>query len=133
MEFFQIINIFANVLICMGMTGFFVLLYGNEHSIVQKWNIVGHWTLKATLVTIIAASAWNAMNVVYKMIIPRGDDIVAYSQTPIGEIVLNIGLAFLFAWVVYFHKFHFLKVAPAKKGTAPKKAVPSKKKVIKKK
>ena len=129
MEFFQIINIFANVLICIGMTGFFVLLFGSSHSIVHKWPIIQHWSLKLALVTIIATSAWNAMNVVYKIIVPKAADIVTYTQTPVGEVLMNCGLAFLFAWVVYFHKFHFAKVAPP---TSKRKAT-TKKKVIKKK
>lgn len=122
MDFFQIINIVANTVICIGMTAFFVLVYGNSHSIVQKWPVVQHWFLKASLVSIIAASAWNAMNVAYKMVVPRAADVIAYTQTPIGEVFLNVGLAMLFCWVVYFHKFHFLKVAPPKSGRKIKKA-----------
>lgn len=114
MDFFQIINVLANAVICIGMAAFYVLVYGNTHSIVQKWPVMQHWFLKTSLVSIIAASAWNAMNVVYKMAIPRAADVITYTQTPIGEIFLNVGLAMLFCWVVYFHKFHFLKVAPPK-------------------
>jgi hypothetical protein len=114
MDFFQIINIVANSVICVGMAAFFVLVYGNANSIVQKWPPLQHWFLKVSLVSIIASSAWNSMNVVYKMAIPRAADVITYTQTPIGEIFLNVGLAMLFSWVVYFHKFHFLKVAPPK-------------------
>lgn len=129
MDFFQIINVFANTLICIGMTGFFVLLFGNAHSIVQKWNILQHWSLKTALVSIIATSAWNALHTVYTVVVPRGDDYVVAVNTPVGEVLMNVGLAFLFAWIVYFHKYHFLKVAPP---TGKKKAAP-KKKVVKKK
>lgn len=127
MEFFQIINIFANALICIGMTGFYVLLFGNSHSIVHKWPIAQHWTLKLALVTVIATSAWNAMNVVYKMVVPRAVDVISYTQTPIGEVLMNVGLALLFAWVVYFHKFHFQKVAPPKSTRKAVKRKPKKK------
>ena len=127
MEFFQIINIFANALICIGMTGFFVMLFGNAHSIIQKWPILQHWTLKLSLVTIIASSAWNAMNVVYHVVVPRGADVVTYAQVPIGEVLMNVGLALLFAWVVYFHKYHFLKVAPPKSSRKVVKKKPKKK------
>ncbi len=127
MEFLQIVNIFANTFICLGMTLFFLLLYGNEHSIVHKWPLIKHWSLKASLISIIATSAWNAMNVVYKMVVPRhGDIVVTMNNAPVGEILLNVGLAFLFCWVVYFHKYHFLKVAP------PKKTTPTRKKAVKK-
>jgi hypothetical protein len=125
MDFLQIVNIFANIFICLGMTLFFLLLYGNEHSIVYKWPLIRHWSLKASLISIIAASAWNAMNVLYKMVVPRhGDILVTVTQIPVGEVILNIGLACLFCWAVYFHKYHFLKIAPPKKtSTVKKKAV----------
>jgi hypothetical protein len=131
MDVLQVLNIFANAIICLGMTAFFVLLFGNTHSVVQKWPVLQHWSLKIGLVTIIASSAWNAMNVAYRMIAPKSADvIVTFNNTPIGEIFLNIGLAVLFCWVVYFHKYHFLKVAPPK---APaKKAKKKSRKAIKK-
>lgn len=129
MDFFAVINIIANTLICIGMTSFFVLLFGNSNSIVHKWSILQHWTLKTALVSVIATSAWNAMNVVYKMIVPKAADVITHVETPIGEILMNCGIAALFIWVVYFHYFHFMKVAPKKnppvvrkkKRVAPKK------------
>lgn len=121
MDFFAVLNIFADAIICLGMTSFFVLLFGNHNSIVYKWPVLQHWSLKTALVSIIATSAWNAMNVVYKMIVPRGDDIITHVETPIGEILMNVGLAGLFVWIVYFHYFHFLREAPAKKTGAKKK------------
>lgn len=121
MDFFAVLNIIANAIICLGMTSFFVLLFGNSHSIVHKWPVLQHWSLKTALVSIIATSAWNAMNVVYKMVVPRGIDIITHIETPIGEILMNCGLAALFTWIVYFHYFHFMKVAPAKNTGAKKK------------
>lgn len=126
-EFFVVINIIANTIICLGMTAFFVLLFGNGNSIIYKWPTLQHWSLKVALVSIIATSAWNAMNVVYKMVVPRGDDIIRFAETPIGEILMNCGLALLFVWVVYFHHYHFAAAAP------PAKKVVTKKKAAKKK
>ena len=129
MDFFVVINIIANTLICIGMTSFFVLLFGSSNSIVHKWSVLQHWTLKIALISIISSSAWNAMNVVYKMIVPRAADVITHVETPMGEILMNCGLAGLFIWVVYFHYFHFMKAAPKKnlpvvrkkKRVAPKK------------
>lgn len=121
MDFFAIINIIANTLICMGMTAFFVLLFGNSNSIVHKWSVLQHWTLKFSLISIISTSAWNAMNVVYKMIVPKAADVITHVETPIGEILMNCGLAGLFIWIVYFHYFHFMKVAPKQKPVVRKK------------
>jgi hypothetical protein len=128
-SFIQIVNIIANTVICLGITAFFVLLFGNTHSIIQKWNILQHWSLKVTLVSIIACSAWNALHTVYIDIIPRGEDIVTVVDAPVGEVLLNVGLAFLFAWIVYFHKYHFLKAAPLKSTRAKPK---TKKRIVKK-
>ena len=126
MDFFAVLNIFANSIICLGMVSFFVLLFGNHNSIVHKWPVLQHWSLKIALVSIIATSAWNAMNVAYKMIIPRGADIITHVETPIGEILMNVGLSGLFVWIVYFHYFHFMKMAPAKTTGAKKKVAKKK-------
>lgn len=123
MEFLQVVNILANLGICTGITLFFVLLYGNEHSIVHKWPVLKHWSLKISLVSIIAASAWNAMNTIYFDMIPRHGMVIDTIHTPPGEIILNIGFAILFCWAVYFHKYHFLKIAPLKRAATKKKVV----------
>lgn len=132
MDFLAVLNIFANTIICLGITSFFVLLFGNHNSIVHKWPVLQHWSLKIALVSIIATSAWNAMNVAYKMIIPRGVDVITHIETPIGEILMNVGLAGLFVWIVYFHYFHFMKAAPVNLSRPIKKKVSSRKKVVKK-
>lgn len=121
----HIINILANSVICLAMTLFFILLFGNSNSIIYKWPVLQHWSLKIALVSIIATSAWNAMNVLYFHMVPRHGMIVESVHTPAGEILMNIGLASLFVWIVIFHKYHFLKNAPPK--TAVKK---TRKKVV---
>ena len=121
MDFFAVLNILANSIICLAMTGFFVLIFGNSNSIVYKWPVLQHWSLKVSLGSIIATSAWNAMNVVYKLVVPRGSDIITHIDMPMGEILMNVGLAALFTWVVFFHYFHFMKEAPIKKTGARKK------------
>ena len=115
----HIINILANSVICLAMTLFFILLFGNSNSIIHKWPVLQHWSLKIALVSIIATSAWNAMNVLYFHMVPRHGMIVDSVHTPAGEILMNIGLAALFVWIVIFHKYHFLSKAPPK--TAAKK------------
>lgn len=121
----HIINILANSVICLAMTLFFILLFGNSNSIIYKWPVLQHWSLKIALVSIIATSAWNAMNVLYFHMVPRHGMIVESVHTPAGEILMNIGLASLFVWIVIFHKYHFLKHAPPKAAVkkTKKKAV----------
>ena len=119
MEFMYLLNITANIVICMAMTAFFVLLFGNGNSIIYKWPVLQHWSLKIALVSIIATSAWNAMNTIYYDMIPRHGMIIDTVKAPPGEIFLNVGLAALFVWIVIFHKYHFLSKAPPR--TAVKK------------
>lgn len=109
-----IVNIIANATIGLSLGAFFILIYGNENSIVHKWPIVKHWSVKIGLIVAIAASLYNSMNTVVRQIMPRhyddGSIIIDFVNTPPGEVVMNVGLAILFSWAFYFHKFHFLKV-----------------------
>jgi len=108
-----IVNIIANTTIGISLGAFFILLYGNPNSIVHKWPIVKHWSVKTGLIIAVAASLYNAMNAVVREIIPRdgsGQMIIDFVSVPPGEIALNVGLAIIFSWAFYFHKFHFLEV-----------------------
>ena len=119
----HILNIAANSVICLAMTLFFVLLFGNSNSIIHKWPVLQHWSLKVALVSIIATSAWNAMNTIYFNIVPRHGMIMESVHTPLGEILMNVGLAALFVWIVIFHKYHFLSKAPPKVVRKTKKRI----------
>lgn len=129
MEVLTYVNILANFVICLAMTLFFVLLFGNSNSIIYKWPVLQHWSLKVALVSIIATSAWNAMNTIYFNMVPRHGMVIETVNAPIGEILLNVGLAALFVWIVIFHKYHFLSKAPPKKVSNTKQV---KKKITKK-
>ena len=59
MSFFVVLNIFANTIICLGITSFFVLLFGNSNSVVHKWPVLQHWSLKTALVSIIVTTWAN--------------------------------------------------------------------------
>jgi hypothetical protein len=119
-----IVNIIANATIGISLGAFFVLLYGNAESIVHKWPIIKHWSVKIGLIIAIAASLYNAMNSIVRQILPRdgsGDMIIDFVTVPPGEIIMNVGLAIIFSWAFYFHKFHFLKVmSEMKKKVIPK-------------
>ena len=121
-----IVNIFANATIGISLGAFYILLYGNHHSIVYKWPIVQHWSVKIGLIAAAVCSIWNAMNVVVRQIMPRdpGSDVIDFVTVPTGEILMNVALAFIFAWTVYFHKYHFLAVAANVKKTVKSKVTP---------
>ena len=124
----SIVNIFANAIIGISLGFFYILLYGNHHSIVYKWPIVQHWSVKIGLIAAATCSIWNAMNTVVRQIMPRhyddGSIIIDFVTVPPGEILMNVALAFIFAWTVYFHKYHFLAVAANVKKTVKPKVTP---------
>lgn len=122
-----IVNIIANATIGLSLGAFFILLYGNANSIVHKWPIIKHWSVKIGLIIAVAASLYNAMNSIVRHILPRdgsGDIMIDFVNTPPGEVVMNIGLAIIFSWAFYFHKFHFLKVMGGIKKTVKSKVTP---------
>ena len=120
-----IVNIIANATIGISLGAFFILLYGNANSIVHKWPIVKHWSVKIGLIIAVAASLYNSMNTVVRQIMPRhyddGSIIIDFVNTPPGEVIMNVGLAIIFSWAFYFHKFHFLKVMGDLKKTVKTK------------
>lgn len=82
------INLLCNIILCGAGTLFFLALFTHKSSIVHKWPILHHWTLKFGLSAFIAGSLFN---------------ILTLSTPPWTEIVLNVGLALIFSWASYFH------------------------------
>ena len=121
-----IVNIFANAAIGVSLAAFYILLYGHHDSIVHKWPIVQHWSIKIGLVMSVACSFWNAMHVVVRSIMPKesGSTVIDFVNTPPGEILMNVGLAIIFTWAVYFHKYHFLEAMAKVKKTVRTKTTP---------
>lgn len=99
-----IANGLSNFVISLSLTLFFLMIYGNEDGIVQKWNPINHWLLKLSLVGLICISAWNTV-VNFGLL-----SVVLYTPTPIGEVIMHVALAGLFVWMFWFHKYHFMKV-----------------------
>ncbi|NDD83889.1 hypothetical protein EBZ38_06385 [bacterium] len=98
-----IINMIANSVIFISMTLFFILIYGNDSNAVHRWPALHHWTLKISLVIIIAAALWNAASSVYTVSYTRHTEVIKFLQIPPGETLMNIGLALLFSWGAWFH------------------------------
>lgn len=88
------LNAVANFSLSFSMTLFFMMLFGNENSLVYKWKVLPRIFLKLSLTSIIAFTAWNTINNLSNPVV-----------TPLGEILLNISLATLFAWAFYFHRY----------------------------
>jgi hypothetical protein len=110
-EFLGFANAVSNLIICFAVSTFYILLYTNQSSIVHKWQILQHWFVKLALLTVATSSAWNGLIFIANSMIEG--EFVKIGVTPLGEIALNIGLAVMFSWMAYFHKYHFLQVAPS--------------------
>lgn len=99
MTFWPILNLVANGVLTAGISGFYILLYRND-SVVRRWPMTGSWLLKISLVTTAVSSLGNCIS----MSNPE-------SKT---EVIMNVGLAGIFAWAVMFH-VELLKHGPNRK------------------
>lgn len=88
----QFMNFLANLVLCASGTIFFLYIYGRGSSAVHKFSLLTHWSLKFGLSAFIAGSFFN---------------ILTYSAAPDSEALMNIGLAAIFSWAVFFHKKYF--------------------------
>ena len=82
-----IINMIANGVLTAGVSCFMVLLYRTE-GVTKRWPMTGNLLLRLSLTATAAGGLFNLLDA---------------STPPISEIVLNCGLAGLFAWAVWFH------------------------------
>ena len=88
----EIVNLIANIVLCVGGTGFFLAIFTRPSSIVNKWPVLRHLSLKMGLSAFIAGSLLNVLTM----------------YTPhISQVILNIGLALVFGWAVLFHYKYF--------------------------
>jgi hypothetical protein len=64
------------------------MLYGNSSSVVHKWPLIHHWSLRVGLSAFVAGAFLNALTL---------------SNPPVTEVLMNVGLALIFIWAVIFH------------------------------
>ena len=88
-----LINFFANLIITLSVTIFYIYIYGDESKVVHRWKFTQHYSLKLGLIGIIAGSLFNALTM---------------PSLIITETLLNVGLALVFAWSAVFHRKIFL-------------------------
>ena len=87
-----IINLIANIILCLGGAGFYLAIFSRKASIVHKWPVLGHWALRIGLAAFFAGTLFNILTL----------------YTPqITQIILNVGLALVFGWAVLFHYKYF--------------------------
>lgn len=87
MNALEITNRVACGILAASVSAFMVLIYRSS-GVVNKWPRVGSLILKASLVSVAAGSLFNCLS--------------DYSPK-VSEVILNSGLAGMFAWAVVFH------------------------------
>jgi hypothetical protein len=68
---------------------FYIYAFGDDKKVINKWNIKRVYLLKIGVISIILGSLYSA---------------VTLTDPSIGEVIMNMGLAMLFAWVYDFHR-----------------------------
>ena len=89
-----IINLIANIVLTLSGMIFFLQLYGKASSVVHKWDLISHWSLKFGLSVFVVGSFFNVLTL---------------SRPNASEVLMNVGLAALFTWAVMFHYKIFSK------------------------
>jgi hypothetical protein len=82
-----IINALANGILTAGVSAFMIMLYRSD-GVVKRWPMTGSVLLKMSLVATASGALFNCLTL---------------STPTISEIVLNCGLAGVFAWAAAFH------------------------------
>lgn len=88
-----IVNLIANSLIVLGMLFFIIGVFGRKSKVIDSMHPVEKFLLKLALCGTAAGSLFNLLTV---------------STPQNSEIVLNVGLAFLFVWAAWFHWKYFV-------------------------
>ena len=99
MEMLMLINAFCNVVICLSVSAFMIFVFGRL-DLTQKFGIIQKWIVKSGLALVSAGSLFN---------------FITLSVPPFTEVLMNIGLAFLFLWAAVFHYTHFVNKDKKKK------------------
>lgn len=93
MEIMQIINAIANLITTIGITAFMIFVYG-QSSKMYSLTWFERNSIKIALAVTACGSLFNLLT-------------VRTASSP--EIVLNVGLAMVFAWGAFFHFKYFVK------------------------
>ena len=90
----QTINEFANLLICVNATLFYIFVFGREVKALARLNVVEQLMLRTGLAIPALGALYNVLTGQYP---------------PIPEIIINIGYASLWTWASMFHYKQFVR------------------------
>lgn len=88
-----IINAIANFIITFSVAMFMIFVFGRSN-MMQKVHWLERLTIKIGLALLSAGSLFSFL---------------CLTNPPVSEVILNIGLAIVFAWGAYFHFKYFVK------------------------
>ena len=94
-EYTMLINFVANLILTLSFTAFIIFVFGREESKINKMPWYKTFLVKLGLVMCTVASLLNAL---------------MFQRSPWSEVMLNAGLAMVFAWAAYFHYIEFVCV-----------------------
>lgn len=88
-----LINHIVSVILFFNMGAFYLMVFGKEGRIYKRpmWE---QYFVRIGLLTVLTGSL---LNVLHKQ------------APPINEVIVNVGLAFLFTWASIFHYYVFIK------------------------
>lgn len=96
-----IVNAIANLIIAGSVSFFIIALFGSNNKTINALSIYEKLFIRVGLSATAAGALFNVLTL---------------SHPPLTEILLNIGLALMFSWAVYFHfKYFIIKKKKKKK------------------
>jgi len=108
MSFVMLVNLLANCVLTVAFGAFLIFLFGRENSLIHKMKACNTIFVKIALSMCASGSLYNVLTL---------------SDPPLSELVLNVGIAMLFAWSAWFHYWKFVKPLKSKKVVVKKKRI----------
>lgn len=88
------INLIANIVVTITVTLFIIGVFGRRSKMIESMPEYEQTFLRVALSTLAAGSLLN---------------VLTFSTPHLTEVILNAGLALLFAWAAWFHWKYFVK------------------------
>jgi hypothetical protein len=92
-DFWNTINVFSSLVTFVNMIAFYLMIFGAENRLTKR----PLWEQYCVKIGILSIAIGTFLN------------IMIWAYPPINEIIINIGLAFIFTWASIFHYNVFLR------------------------
>lgn len=101
-----IVNLISNIILTISFTAFLIFLFGRENSLIHKLKSINTIAVKLGLSICTAGALYNVLTL---------------SCPPVSEVILNVGMAFVFCWAAWFHYRRFVSPVKATKNKVVRK------------